>query len=172
MIAFSKERLYFSPYRGQKYIQGVVNMKINKEYYSEYVESKSKKSPLFKDCLKAFLFGGTICMIGEGIHKALLYFGVAEENAKIWLPIIMVFLGAALTGFGIYDKLAQHGGAGTSVPITGFSNSMVSSAMEFKQEGWVLGMGAKIFTIAGPVIVYGTIASIIYGIILWIMGML
>ncbi len=143
-------------------------MKINKQNYSEYVEKKTKNSPILADCIKAFLFGGTICTVGEGIYQLIVRFGVKVEDAKIWLPIIMIFLGAALTGFGIYDTLAKHGGAGTSIPITGFSNSIVSSAMEFKKEGFVLGVGAKMFTIAGPVIVYGTVASVVYGIIYWI----
>ena len=98
----------------------------------------------------------------------MLMMKISVEDAKIWLPVIMIFLGAALTGFGIYDTLAKHGGAGTSIPITGFSNSIVSSAMEFKKEGFVLGVGAKMFTIAGPVIVYGTVASVVYGLIYWI----
>ena len=143
-------------------------MKINKDNYSEYVDKKTKGSPLLADCIKAFIFGGAICTLGEGIRQLLLYFRVPTEDTKIWLPIIMIFLGAAFTGWGIYDKLARHGGAGTSIPITGFSNSIVSSAMEFKKEGFILGVGAKMFTIAGPVIVYGTVASVIYGVIYWI----
>ena len=143
-------------------------MKINKQNYSKYVEKKTKNSPILADCIKAFLFGGTICTVGEGIYQLIVRFGVKVEDAKIWLPIIMIFLGAALTGCGIYDTLAKHGGAGTSIPITGFSNSIVSSAMEFKKEGFVLGVGAKMFTIAGPVIVYGTVASVVYGVIYWI----
>lgn len=147
-------------------------MKITKENYPEYVEKKTKNSPLLTDCIRAFLFGGAICTLGEGIRELLLYFKVPSEDTKIWLPIIMIFLGAALTGFGIYDTLAKYGGAGTSIPITGFSNSIVSSAMEFKREGFVLGVGAKMFTIAGPVIVYGVVASVIYGVIYWILQML
>lgn len=144
-------------------------MKITKENYPEYVEKKTKNSPLLTDCIRAFLFGGAICTLGEGIRELLLYFKVPSEDTKIWLPIIMIFLGAALTGFGIYDTLAKYGGAGTSIPITGFSNSIVSSAMEFKREGFILGVGVKMFTIAGPVIVYGVVASVIYGIVYWIM---
>ena len=143
-------------------------MKINQENYGEYVDKKTKGSPLLADCIKAFVFGGAICTAGEGIRRLLLYFRLPEEDGKIWLPIIMIFLGAALTGCGIYDKLARHGGAGTSIPITGFSNSIVASAMEFKKEGFVLGVGAKMFTIAGPVILYGTVASVVYGVIYWI----
>ncbi len=143
-------------------------MKINKQNYSEYVEKKTKNSPILADCIKAFLFGGAICTVGEGIYQLMLMWKISVEDAKIWLPIIMIFLGAALTGFGIYDTLAKHGGAGTSIPITGFSNSIVSSAMEFKKEGFILGVGAKMFTIAGPVIVYGVSASVVYGLIYWI----
>ena len=143
-------------------------MKINKQNYPEYVEKKTTNSPILADCIKAFLFGGAICTLGEVIRQLMLYFDMAVEDTKVWLPIIMIFLGAAFTGFGIYDNLAKHGGAGTSIPITGFSNSIVSSAMEFKKEGFVLGVGAKMFTIAGPVIVYGSIASVVYGIIYWI----
>ena len=146
-------------------------MKITKENYPEYVEKKTKNSPIVADCIRAFLFGGAICTLGEGIRQLLLYFRVPSEDTKIWLPIIMVFLGAAFTGFGIYDTLAKYGGAGTSIPITGFSNSIVSSAMEFKKEGFILGLGAKMFTIAGPVLVYGITASVIYGIIYWIIQM-
>ena len=143
-------------------------MKINKQNYPEYVAKKTKGSPLLADCIKAFVFGGAICALGECVRGLLLYFGVSAEDTRIWLPVIMIFLGAALTGCGIYDRLARHGGAGTAIPITGFSNSIVSSAMEFKKEGWVLGLGAKIFQIAGPVIAYGTVASVVYGIVYWI----
>lgn len=145
-----------------------MTMKINKQNYSQYVEKKTQNSPILADCIKAFLFGGAICTLGEGIRQLMLRFGVAVEDTKVWLPITMIFLGAAFTGFGIYDSLAKHGGAGTSIPITGFSNSIVSSAMEFKKEGFILGVGAKMFTIAGPVIVYGTVASVVYGLIYWI----
>ena len=143
-------------------------MKINKQNYPEYVAKKTKGSPLLADCIKASLFGGAICAAGECVRGLLLYFGVSAEDTRIWLPVIMIFLGAALTGCGIYDRLARHGGAGTSIPITGFSNSITSAAMEFKQEGFVLGVGANMFKIAGPVIVYGTVASVIYGVVYWI----
>ena len=143
-------------------------MKINKENYPEYVDKKTKNSPLFTDCIKAFLFGGSICLVGEGVRQGLMYLGVDSENVKSWVPIVMIGLSAILTGLGWYDTLARHGGAGTSIPITGFANSVVSSAMEFKQEGWVLGLGAKMFTIAGPVIVFGVLTSVVYGLIYWI----
>ena len=143
-------------------------MKLNKENYPDYVKKKTPDSPLLADCLRAFLFGGAICAIGEGVRQGLLSLSVPAEQVKTWLPILMICLGAALTGLGLYDKLAKYAGAGTIIPITGFSNSIVSCAMEFKSEGFVLGMAAKMFTIAGPVIVYGTVASVVYGIIYWV----
>ena len=143
-------------------------MKIGKENYPEYVKKKTKNSPLLADCLRAFLFGGAICTLGELIRQGLIAMDFSAEHVKNWLPIIMIFLGAAFTGFGLYDKLAKYAGAGSIIPITGFSNSIVSCAMEFKSEGYILGLGAKMFTIAGPVIVYGTVASVVYGIIYWV----
>ncbi len=143
-------------------------MKYDQQNYPQYVKEKTPNSPLGADLLRAFLFGGAICTIGEGVRQALLYFGVNEENTKTWLPIIMIFLGSFFTAVGLYDKVAKYAGAGTVIPITGFSNSITSCAMEFKSEGFVLGMAAKMFTIAGPVIVYGTVASVVYGLIYWI----
>ena len=120
----------------------------------------------------AFIVGGIICTIGQFILNIMLRFGIDEEAAKQWLPIIMIFIGALLTGFGVYDKIASFGGAGTVVPITGFSNAVVSPAIEFKKEGFVFGVAAKMFTIAGPVLVYGIGTSVIIGIIYYILGLL
>ena len=122
--------------------------------------------------LKCFVVGGIICTIGQFILNIMLRFGIDEEAAKQWLPIIMIFIGALLTGFGVYDKIASFGGAGTVVPITGFSNAVVSPAIEFKKEGFVFGVAAKMFTIAGPVLVYGIGTSVIIGIIYYILGLL
>ena len=141
-------------------------MKCTKNEYSNYVNKKSPKSPLLKNVIIAFLVGGAICTIGQGIGEGYKTFlALDEEAVKTAVPITMVFLGALFTGLNLYNKLAKHAGAGTLVPITGFANAIVSPAMEFKREGWVLGVAAKMFVIAGPVLVYGISASIILGIV-------
>ena len=127
------------------------------------------KPKYFKNILLAFLVGGAICTIGQFILNMLIKFGIDEEAAKLWLPIIMIFIGALLTGIGIYDKIASFAGAGTIVPITGFSNAVVSPAIEFKKEGQVFGIGCQIFRIAGPVILYGIFSSWVLGLIYWIL---
>lgn len=141
---------------------------ITRENYAEFVAKTTKNSPLFKNMLCAFLVGGAICTIGQLILYWLSLLSLGEMAERSWTSIILVFLAAIATGFGVYDSLAKYAGAGTIIPITGFSNSVSSAAMEFKKEGFVLGLGAKIFTIAGPVIVYGTVASVVYGVIYWI----
>lgn len=137
----------------------------------EYDQMSKKASPNSKSWINvpvAFLIGGLICTLGEAITKIFTAFGVDKEPAGTWTSIILVFLSALFTGFGIYEKLAKHAGAGTLVPITGFANAVVSPAIESKSEGFVLGVGAKIFTIAGPVILYGTAASVVYGLIYYL----
>ena len=126
------------------------------------------KSKIFQDCLKAFLVGGLICDVGQFIYNIATNYGFPKEQVISIVPIVMIFLGALLTGTGIYGKLAQFGGAGTVVPITGFSNAVVSPAIEFKKEGFIFGVAAKMFTIAGPVLVYGIGTSVIIGIIYYI----
>ena len=136
----------------------------------EILSNKMKPKPkVFKNCVRAFIIGGLICVIGQFILNMLIRFGVPKDDATTWLPIIMIFIGALLTGIGVYDKIAAIAGAGTIVPITGFSNSIVSPAMEFKKEGFVMGIGSKMFTIAGPVLVYGISTSIVIGIIYYIL---
>ncbi len=130
------------------------------------------KPKYFKNILLAFLVGGTICTIGQFILNMLIKFGIDEETAKLWLPIIMVFIGALLTGIGVYDKIASFAGAGTVVPITGFSNAVVSPAIEFKKEGFVFGVAAKMFTIAGPVLVYGIGTSVIIGLVYYVLELM
>ena len=126
------------------------------------------KSEIFKNCLKAFLVGGIICDIGQLIMNIIESFGYPKEQVMNIVPIIMVFIGAVLTGTGIYGKIASFGGAGTVVPITGFSNAVVAPAIEFKKEGYIFGVAAKMFTIAGPVLVYGIGTSVIIGIIYYV----
>ena len=141
-------------------------MKLNKTEYAYLVKKESPKSPLLRDCLWAFFVGGIICTIGQVFSNFYKLIGLDTEQTATATAITMVFLGALLTGLHIYDKIAKRAGAGTIVPITGFANSIVSPAMEFKSEGLILGMAAKLFVIAGPVLVYGISASVIYGLIL------
>lgn len=147
-------------------------MKISENEYSQLVKKASKPSPKIKDFVWAFIVGGIICTIGQLIIECLKNRGVDEKIIKAAVPVILIFLSALLTGLKIFEKIAKHAGAGTLVPITGFANAVVSPAIEFKNEGHVLGIGAKIFTIAGPVILFGTSASVLYGIVYYICKML
>ena len=143
-------------------------MSISNKEYQQMAKNAIPKSPLFTDTLKAFAIGGLICAGGQGLRALYTMWGLSEENVKAAVPITLIVITAILTGFGIFDKIARHAGAGTVVPITGFANSMVSPALEFQSEGFILGTAANMFKIAGPVIVYGTVASVVYGIIYWI----
>ena len=136
--------------------------------YQKMVQAMAPKSPILKNCLKAFCIGGLICALGQVILNAYTALGLDKEQSGTATSMSLVALSALLTGFSLYDNIAKHGGAGTLVPITGFANAVSSAAIEFKTEGFVLGVGAKIFTIAGPVIVYGVSASVVYGLIYWI----
>lgn len=150
--------------------KGVLLM--NKWEYQKIVNEKSPKTKFYITIPKAFVFGGAICTIGEAFRQWFLSMNITELQAGSATSIVMIFLGALLTGLGIYDNLAKHGGAGTSVPITGFANAIVSPAIEYKSEGMILGVAAKMFVIAGPVLVYGTISSVIVGLIHYIMQMM
>lgn len=141
-----------------------MNFNMTNKEYEEYVKTKSPNSATFKDCLHAFLIGGLICLSGQIIIDFFLSKGFTKETTSTMTSVILIFIGALLTGLNVYDDIAKFAGAGTIVPITGFANSIVSSAMEFKSEGYVMGLGAKMFTIAGPVIVFGTISSVICGV--------
>ena len=143
-------------------------MQMSNQEYADYVRKKMPRSPLGKDLVLAFVIGGLICCVGQGFGDLYTALGAGEEDAAAWTGVTMVFLSALFTGLGLYEKLAKYAGAGTLVPITGFANSVASPALEFKTEGMVLGIAAKIFSIAGPVILYGVGASAVYGLILWI----
>ena len=141
-------------------------MNMSPKEYNRYVARLAKKSPLGKDLLNSFLIGGLICVIGQLILNGYTALELSEQDAAAATSVSLVFLSAVLTGLSVYDDLAKIAGAGTLVPITGFANAVVSPAIEFKAEGFVTGMAAKMFVIAGPVIVYGTLASVAYGLIL------
>ena len=136
--------------------------------YGKLVQSLAPKSPIWKDCINAFWVGGLICALGQLIMNGYLALDMEKMDASCATSMTLVALAALLTGFSVYDDIAKFAGAGTLVPITGFSNAVSAPAIEFKTEGFILGVGAKMFTIAGPVIVYGVSASVIYGLIYWI----
>lgn len=136
-----------------------------KKEYNDYVKQITPNNSLAKDMLNAFWIGGLICVLGQACMEIYQSYGLSKDNASFYTTITLILLSVLLTGFGLYAKIAKYGGAGTLVPITGFANGVASSAIEFKTEGEVLGLGAKIFTIAGPVILYGILSSWIVGII-------
>ena len=144
-------------------------MALSSDEYKKMGEKAVPKTKSFRNMTGAFLIGGTICAIGQAVLNFYLGIGLSTPSASIACSITLIALSAVLTGFGVYDKIAKFGGGGTLVPITGCANAVVSPAMEFKSEGFVLGLGVKIFTIAGPVIVYGVLASVAYGIIYWVL---
>ena len=141
---------------------------MTEKQYEKLVQNMSPKSPIWKNCLKAFLVGGLICTLGQALINLYSYLGLEQKQASTVASMTLVALSALFTGLSLYDNLAKHAGAGTLVPITGFANAIAAPAVEFKTEGFILGVGAKMFTIAGPVIVYGVSASVVYGIIYWI----
>ena len=143
-------------------------MKLTNQQYAQKIKEFSPKSRKVRDCFAAFLVGGLICSIGEIFFFAFSEAGLDEKLARAAASVMIVFFTAVLTGIGVFDKIAKFAGAGTLVPISGFANAMVSPAIEFKTEGFVLGLGANIFKIAGPVITYGVVASVVYGVIYWV----
>ena len=142
---------------------------ITKERYKQMYTSADRGSKWYKNVPKAFIIGGLICAAGQGLNSLYRYIGLSEKTAASTVSITLIFISALLTGLGLYEKIAKHAGAGTLVPITGFANSVCAPAMEFRTEGYVPGVGAKIFIISGPVILYGTLASIAYGLIYYLM---
>ena len=147
-------------------------MNISKKNYKKYAEGRAQKSPIAKDCVNAFLVGGTICALAEGLKELYIFAGITEENAGTFTSITLVFLAALFTGLGWFKSIAKFAGAGTLVPITGFANAVVSPAIDSKAEGFVLGVGAKIFTVAGPVLLYGIFSGWIYGLIYWVYNLI
>lgn len=144
--------------------------KLTNEAYNAYVQGKARPSPLGKNLAWAFCVGGGICLLGQALLDGYGALGLDPGHARMAVSVTLIFVTALLTGIGVFDRFAKHAGAGTLVPITGFANAVVAPAMEFKQEGMITGTAAKLFTVAGPVLVYGISASVVYGLILWLAG--
>ena len=144
-------------------------MNMTKETYKKYADARAPRSPIVKDCLRAFLVGGLICCIAQALTDTYTKLcGMEKQDAGTLTAATLVLAAAILTGFGVFDRIAKFAGAGTLVPITGFANAVVSPAIDAKSEGLILGVGAKIFTVAGPVLLYGTLAGAVYGVVYWI----
>ena len=161
--------IFVEKYLGNDYFFEEMLMNIEKKTYKKYAAAHAPTSPIIKDCIMAFFIGGAICAAGQGL--LLLYrdaLGIAQKDAGTWVSVTLIFVAALLSGLGLFEKIAKRAGGGTLVPITGFANSVVSPAIDSKAEGLVLGVGAKIFTVAGPVLLYGTLAGAVWGVIYWI----
>ena len=146
-------------------------MDISKQEYNQLIQAHARPSPLVQDMLWAFFVGGAICTLGQVLRNLYESLGLSGDDAGIAVSVTLIFLSALLTGLGLFDRLAKHAGAGTLVPITGFANAMVSPALEFKSEGYITGTAAKLFVVAGPVLVFGISASVIYGLICFFFGL-
>lgn len=146
-------------------------MSISNEEYGRMAKRLSPNSPVLKDCINAFLFGGAICAFAQGLTMAFSYTAMTQEEGKALTMIILIAITAVLTALGVFDKIAKHAGAGTAVPITGFANSIVCAALEFQTEGRILGTAAQMFSIAGPVIVFGCSTAAVYGLIVYLFGL-
>ena len=144
-------------------------MNMTKETYKQYADSRAPRSPVAKDCTRAFLVGGLVCCIGQALTDIYTKLcGMEKQDAGTLTAATLVLVAAILTGFGVFDRIAKFAGAGTLVPITGFANAVVSPAIDSKSEGLILGVGAKVFSVAGPVLLYGTLAGTAYGVVYWI----
>ena len=144
-------------------------MNMSKETYKKYANARAPKSPVVRDCFRAFLVGGLICCIGQGLNDVYTKLcGMSKDDAGTLTAATLVLIAAILTGLGVFDRIAKFAGAGTLVPITGFANAVVSPAIDSHSEGLILGVGAKIFTVAGPVLLYGTLAGTLYGVVYWV----
>ena len=146
-------------------------MNIDKKTYKKYATAHAPKSPVVPDCIKAFCVGGAICAFAELLTNSYMMLGMEKDNAGTLTSVTLIFLAALCTGIGVFDKIAKFAGAGTLVPITGFANAVVSPAIDNKSEGFIMGVGAKMFVVAGPVIVYGIISSVLYGVVYYIVGL-
>ena len=146
-------------------------MDVTGQEYQQMSKKTAPKSPILKDCIWAFLVGGLLCAAGQAVADLMMRTGLEIKDARLLGSMSLIALSIVLTGLNIYDNIAKHAGAGTLVPITGFANAIASRAIEFKSEGYVLGLGAKMFTIAGPVLVYGITASVLYGLVLQIVSL-
>ena len=147
-------------------------MNMDNNAYQKFVKDRAPQSPLSRDCFRAFWVGGVICAFAQALSELFLALDMEKENAKTLVPVTLIFLAALFTGLGIFDDIAKFAGAGTLVPITGFANAVASPAIDDKSEGLVMGVGAQMFTIAGPVIVYGILSSVLYGFCYWLGGIL
>lgn len=143
--------------------------RFDKEKFAARAEKSAPKSPLLRNCLAAFFVGGGICLLGEGLLLLYMRLGLDTKSASLSVCVSLIFLSALLTALGVFDRIARFAGAGTLVPVTGFANAVVSPAMDNKSEGWVMGVGAKIFTVAGPVLLYGILSGALYGIVLCVL---
>lgn len=148
-------------------------MDMDKQTYKRYTEARAPRSPLGRNCIRAFWVGGTICTLGQVLSDLYTRVcGMDQETGGTLTSVTLVFLAILLTGLGVFDRIAKYAGAGTLVPITGFANAVASPAIDARSEGFVLGVGAKIFTVAGPVLLYGTVAGALYGTIYWIVDLI
>ena len=143
-------------------------MQFDRRRYLARVKERESRSPLFKNCFFAFLFGGGICALGQLLLSLYLSAGLSEDAAGTTVAVTLIFLSALLTGLGVFDSIARLAGAGTLVPVTGFANAVVSPALDDKSEGMIMGVGAKIFAVAGPVLLYATLSGALYGVVLWV----
>ena len=148
-------------------------MNMDKKQYKRFADAHAPKSPILRNCTLAFIFGGAICCFGEALTALYsLHPSIDQTTARTLTSVSLIFIAVLLTGLGVFDKIAKLAGAGTLVPITGFANSVASPAIDSRSEGYVLGVGAKIFTVCGPVLLYGTLAGAIYGVIYWLFGLM
>lgn len=145
---------------------------MKKQEYVEYVEERAKKSPILKNCACAFIIGGAICVLGQALCDVYMMWDMNEKDSATLASVTLIFLTSLLTGLGVFDNIAKVAGAGTLVPITGFANAVSSQAIDSKSEGYVLGVGAKMFTVAGPVIVYALVSGTLYGVIYYFIGLI